>query len=223
MNSMVEAANRMLSSFGEVQLRIHEYHLTHWQLHLLVSRPDRFAPFASIYLLDCMSIHGPTHGGPWILRAQEDTEHRGPDDPDVILVGGTEFRVRAKIIKVRETASNNDEEPGSLPKFPFSIPSEYTWVARTLSRFIGTYSALHPWYLLEAFTEGESSAEQSLVGKDLYPFARQEQRHEVASFAASAGEPRVVVTRDGAVVSEFQSFALWFRAVTEAATQTPRP
>jgi hypothetical protein len=223
MNNMIEAANRMLSSLGEVQVAVHEYHRMHGQLHLAISPAGRYTPVASVYLLDCISIHGVTAGGPWILRAHEDIEHGRADDPDVVLVGGTEFRVRSKTIKVRAIAPNRDEEPGGLPEFPFSVPSEYTWLARTLSTYFGAYSALHPWSFLEARTEAANSAKQSVADKDIYPFAEQEQRHEVASFAAGTGEPRVMVTRDGAVVAEFQSFALWFKAVTEAATQTPRP
>lgn len=67
-----------LAGLGPAWVYLYEYRITHAYLHITV-RDKSFSRLADLYLTDCISICGPTSGGPWhltatIIAGERDTE-----------------------------------------------------------------------------------------------------------------------------------------------------
>jgi hypothetical protein len=88
--------SKFLETLGEVWVFFEKYQITHGYLNLHLGR-DGFRPkVATIHLIGCSYVCGPTTGGPWRLQVEEEA---GPEGTRVVLRAGEAFIAKAERVQ----------------------------------------------------------------------------------------------------------------------------
>jgi hypothetical protein len=167
-----EAANELLSRLGDVWIYLAELRLTHGYLHLLVTTRE-FQKLADVYLTDCISIHGPTSGGPWRIQVVA----VAAEGQDEVILRSEDGSLSIRAVRIRAQLSTHC---GSIPGvvstagdlYPQVVEAGPGRVARTWS--VRTRGELPPPDELARVVEGVMEEARRLIGGFFIRAARDE-------------------------------------------------